>query len=227
MSNKIVNCIIEDLLGNLWFGTYGGGVNKYNGHTFTHFTVQEGLLNNFIYSIIQDHEGNLWIGSNAGLIKYNGESISVKNLESVGGVSETEPATFTNYTEHEGLSNQVVFSILEDRFGNLWIATFGGGLNKYNGNTFTHFTDKEGLAGNEVTAIVQNEDGSLWFGTSRGISLYDGNSFANYTVNEELSNTFIKVIIKDQMDNLWLGTDGGGIDKYSPPQKMRPLLFTI
>lgn len=126
LSNKIVNCIIEDLLGNLWFGTYGGGVNKYNGHTFTHFTVQEGLLNNFIYSIIQDHEGNLWIGSNAGLIKYNGESISVKNLESVGGVSETEPATFTNYTEHEGLSNQVVFSILEDRFGNLWIATFGG-----------------------------------------------------------------------------------------------------
>ncbi len=222
LSNKIVNCIIEDLLGNLWFGTYGGGVNKYNGHTFTHFTVQEGLLNNFIYSIIQDHEGNLWIGSNAGLIKYNGESISVKNLESVGGVSETEPATFTNYTEHEGLSNQVVFSILEDRFGNLWIATFGGGLNKYNGNTFTHFTDKEGLAGNEVTAIVQNEDGSLWFGTSRGISLYDGNSFANYTVNEELSNTFIKVIIKDQMDNLWLGTDGGGIDKYSPPQKDAP-----
>ena len=40
--------ILEDSHGNLWFGTYGGGVSMYNGESFTHFTEKEGLSNNIV-----------------------------------------------------------------------------------------------------------------------------------------------------------------------------------
>jgi ligand-binding sensor domain-containing protein len=45
----------------------------------------------------------------------------------------------------QGISSSDFWSILEDRHGNLWISTWGGGVSMYNGETFTHFTEKEGL----------------------------------------------------------------------------------
>ncbi len=57
--------------------------------------------------------------------------------------------TFTHFTEKEGLSGNSVWSILEDRHGNLWFGTYGG-VSMYNGKTFTHFTQKEGLSNNTV-----------------------------------------------------------------------------
>lgn len=131
LSNKIVNSIIEDHAGNLWFGTFGGGLNKYNGQTFMHFTEKEGLLDNLVFTILQDHQGYLWIGTNSGIIKYDGEYILTSQQESVRDTSNPLQATFTNYTEREGLFNPFVNSIIEDQFGNIWIATNGGGLNKY------------------------------------------------------------------------------------------------
>ena len=67
--------IFEDSNGNIWFGTNGGGVSKYDGRTFTHFTEKEGLSNNIVWSIIEDSKGSLWFGTNGGGVsKYDGES---------------------------------------------------------------------------------------------------------------------------------------------------------
>jgi ligand-binding sensor domain-containing protein len=55
--------MLEDKSGNLWFGTYGGGVSKYDGKSFTHFTEKEGLSNNTVLSMLEDKSGNLWFGT--------------------------------------------------------------------------------------------------------------------------------------------------------------------
>jgi ligand-binding sensor domain-containing protein/serine phosphatase RsbU (regulator of sigma subunit) len=197
LTHTNINFLFEDNLGNLWFGTGGGGVSKYDGNTFTNFTEKEGLSNNFVTSILQDKSGNLWFGTES------------------GGVSKYDGNNFTHFTEKEGLSNNYVTSILQDKLGNLWFGTGGGGLSKYDGRMFEQFTEKEGLSNNFVTSIIQDKTGNIWIGTKKGgVSKYDGKSFSHYTEKEGLSNNFVSSILQDQTGNIWFGTNGAGIFKY-------------
>ena len=197
LTHTNINFLYEDNLGNLWFGTGGGGVSKYDGKTFTNFTEKEGLSNNFITSIIQDKAGNLWFGTET------------------GGVSRYDGKTFTNFTEKEGLANNYVTSILQDNLGNLWFGTGGGGVCKYDGRMFVQFTEKEGLSNNFVTSIIQDKAKNIWIGTKKGgVSKYDGKSFFNFTEKEGLSTNFVSSILQDQSGNIWFGTNGTGIIKY-------------
>jgi ligand-binding sensor domain-containing protein len=92
----------------------------------------------------------------------------------VGGVSKYDGRSFTHFTEKEGLGNNVIVSILEDKNKNLWFGSMGGGVCKYDGKTFTHFTEKEGLGSNFVNCIIEDKSGNLWIGTADGgVSKYD------------------------------------------------------
>jgi ligand-binding sensor domain-containing protein/class 3 adenylate cyclase len=258
LSNNRVKSILQDQIGNLWFGTLGGGVTKYDGNrveemarlikegkpippraqqdllkengklvkSFTHFTEKEGLLNNTVLSILQDQSGNLWFGTNGGLSKYDGNFVSIaddnkeqkfhkQNTEqNISKKSKEASKSFTHFTEKEGLSNNTVFSILQDQSGNMWFGTDGGGVSKYDGNLFTHFTEKEGLPNNQVFSILEDQSGNLWFGTyGGGVTKYDGNSFTHFTEKEGLSNNRVYSILQDQSGNMWFGTDGG-VSKY-------------
>src|SRR5690606_656421 len=72
-STKLVSSIMQDKSGNLWFGTDGVGVYKYDpsaketdGKRFTHITMKDGLCDNSIVSIIEDSAGNIWFSSRFG-----------------------------------------------------------------------------------------------------------------------------------------------------------------
>ncbi len=192
-----VYCSYKDRKGNLWFGTNGGGVSKYDGKSFTNYTTAQGLTDNVVWSIVEDKVGNLWFGTiGRGVSKYDGES-------------------FTNYTTAQGLPNNVIWSIAEDKLGNLWFGTDGSGVSKYDGKSFTNYTTAQGLAGNIVRCIMEDKAGNLWFGTDEnGISKYDGKAFTNYTTTEGLSNNAVRSMIQDKQGNYWFGTQGGGLSKY-------------
>jgi len=124
--------------------------------------------------------------------------------------------SFTHFTDKEGLSNNYVNSILEDKRGNLWFGTNGGGVSMYNGESFTHFTDKQGLSNNYVNSIIEDKNGNLWFGTNGGgVSMYNGESFTHFTDKQGLSNNYVNSIIEDENGNLWFGTNGGGVNIYN------------
>jgi len=115
----------------------------------------------------------------------------------------------------QGMASSYVISILEDKSGNLWFGTNGGGASKYDGKSFTHFTEKEGLSNNYVWSILEDKNGNLWFGTfGGGVSKYDGKSFTNFTEKEGLSNNSVISILEDKSGNIWFGTAGGGVSKY-------------
>ncbi len=238
MSSSYVRSILEDKSGNLWFGTAGGGVSRYDGESFTHYTEKEGLSNNVVWSILEDKSGNLWFGTiGGGVSRYDGESfthytekegLSNNSVRSIledksgnlwfatagGGVSRYDGESFTHYTEKEGLSNNVVWSILEDKSGNLWFGTAGGGVSRYDGESFTHYAEKEGLS-NVVVSILEDKSGNLWFGTNGGgVSRYDGESFTHYTEKEGLSNNIVWSILEDKSGKLWFATAGGGVNRY-------------
>jgi ligand-binding sensor domain-containing protein len=76
LSTNIVRSIIRDSDGNIWLGTYGAGVNKYNEKSFEIYTDRQGLLGAIVSDIIEDRNGNLWFAQNSGVSKYNGKSLS-------------------------------------------------------------------------------------------------------------------------------------------------------
>ncbi len=70
-----VHCSLQDKAGNLWFGTTGDGVYKYDGKSFTCF--KDGLINPGVWSILEDNSGNFWVGTReTGLYLYDGKSFT-------------------------------------------------------------------------------------------------------------------------------------------------------
>ncbi|MFK7787695.1 MAG: IS3 family transposase [Crocinitomicaceae bacterium] len=171
--SKNILSILEDKSGNVWFGTDGQGVSKYDGTSFTHLTQNEGLSNNFIWSILEDRNGNLWFGTDE------------------GGANYYDGKSFTYFTKKQGLSDNVIFTILEDKHGDIWFGTRDGGVNRYDGEKFTHFTVKEGLGSNTIYSIIEDSKGNLWFATDKGASRYDGESITNFTEKEGLSSNSV------------------------------------
>ncbi|HET7818409.1 MAG TPA: two-component regulator propeller domain-containing protein, partial [Bacteroidia bacterium] len=86
LAMDIVSCAFTDKMGNLWFGTRGGGVSRYDGKSFTNFTTAQGLGHNFIWCITEDQAGNIWFGTNG------------------GGASRYDGRCFTNFTTAQGLA---------------------------------------------------------------------------------------------------------------------------
>ena len=205
LKHKTIRCMLQDRSGNLWFGTDGGGVSKYDGRNFTHFTEKEGLSNNFVWSMLEDKRGNLWFGTyGGGACKYDGKN-------------------FTRFTEKEGLSNNIVLSLMEDKKGNLWMGTGGGGVNKLIPSTtgkstadqISCYTLKEGLSGNIVLTMLEDKKGNLWFGTDGGgLSKFDGKAFAHFSQKQGLPSDDIRCMMEDKNGNLWIGTNGGGVCKF-------------
>ncbi len=280
LANNLVKCILEDKNGNLWFGTNGGGASKYDGKSFTNYTTEQGLVNNRVSCITEDKSGNLWFscsngisrlshkhipsanseaktislftnftiadgllsngvnvcftdkkgniwfGTDQGINKITADSVSVTPKGKLGGT------LFTNYTTAQGLSNSNVSCISEDKKGNLWFGTFGGGVNKYNpslnelsktkipteeSSRFTNYILGKGSLCNNVYCITEDKSGNLWFGTGEGLSRLSpdlSSPFTHFTVVQGLSSNIIRSITADKTGNLWIGTAPGGLSKY-------------
>ena len=121
--------------------------------------------------------------------------------------------TWKHYTYLDGLGQNRVWTIFQDRDGFLWFGTDGGGISRYDGDKFVNFTTDDGLAYNSVSAIYQDREGFLWFGTRGGISRYDGDKFVNFTIDGGLISNSVWAIHQDRDGRFWFGTNGG-ISQY-------------
>ncbi len=128
LKHDVIRCMLQDKSGNLWFGTNGGGVSKYDGKSFTHFTEKEGLSNNSVFSILEDKSGNLWFGTRFGLSKLTPENKEklVFFSDNVNASKEAEGKIFfKNYTYEDGFLGIGVNggkTICEDKNGTIWVA---------------------------------------------------------------------------------------------------------
>lgn len=192
-----------DRKGNLWFGTIGGGLSKYDGKNFTNFSIEQGLPGTQVPCIIEDNRGYMWIGTATGLSKYDGYK-------------------FTNYFIADGLKSNVINRLMEDKKGNIWITT-GGGLTKFSpdDNKFTNYTTTDGLLFNNPGPLVSDSEGNIWIGTAAGLNKYDPatQKFTGYTTANGLQSNRIRDIIMDKSGNLWCATNQGVF-------KLDPKLFS-
>ncbi|RRQ48620.1 response regulator [Maribacter algicola] len=190
---------LEDSEGNLWFGSFVEGLVKWkkrklpNSKLFDFSEAEYYLANqdkegsisgSEISCLYEDSKGNIWVGTLQGGL----------NLVVPGKNGQRD--TFISY-QHDpensnSLSHNSVFSIHEDKNGNYWIGTFGGGLNKMQLSEtadgqpkFKNYTEDDGLANDAIYGILEDEDGKLWISTDNGVSSFDPKTEVFKNINKE------------------------------------------
>ena len=192
-----ISALLQDNDGNIWIGTYGAGIIRYDGSYFNHYDTQNGLPDNHILRLYLDKEGNIWIGTR------------------VGGVIRFDGKYFTIFNDQNGLKNNSVEAIFQDSRGYYWFGTYGNGVSRFDGEKFVHFTSDQGLAGDIVYTIDEDDNGNIWFGTrSSGISMFDGDKFLTYSEEHGLGSNNIVNSVKDKKGRLWFGTNGNGVSVF-------------
>jgi signal transduction histidine kinase/ligand-binding sensor domain-containing protein/DNA-binding response OmpR family regulator len=203
-SDKII-ALYEDNVNNLWVGTKGGGVNVIPLHmisegssdfvTYRHnLKDNRSLSHNDVYCILQDHLQQIWIGTGSGLNKVEWDT-----RQSLTEALLKGEIAFTSYLEKDGLSNGVVYGILEDRKGNLWLST-NNGLSMFDpvGKKFINYNVNDGLQANEFyeNAYYKDETGRMFFGGVNGLTLFDPDSIIQKPLNTKVVITGLKIFNK-------------------------------
>ena len=145
LSDINVMCLYNDNNGQMWIGTYTGGINQVVFGNKYISNVAVGSVN----TVVEDKEGNYWLGTNEdGLYRYNPKT--------------GEKRLFTKAAD--GLSSDIFVSSLCASDGSLWFGTYGGGLIHYAGGRFTYY--RKGTIGDDnVWAVVEAPDKNIWIGT--------------------------------------------------------------
>ena len=128
---------------------------------FEHLTEEDGLSGDYITGILQDNQGFMWFATRNGLNRYDGYEFKVYKHD------PTNSSTI-------GLS--WVEAICQDKYGNLWIGTKGGGLDRYDfdSETFCHYKyqvdNPNSLCNNYVVSLFHDSKNNLWVATQNGLS---------------------------------------------------------
>ncbi len=172
LSANNTRVITEDVAGNIWIGTEGGGLDRLTDGKFASFRKQDdGLPSDTITSLYADETGTLWVGTLSGLARLQG-------------------GKWTRYTTEDGLRTSKIGYLIEDALGYLWIGSSRGlmrmslrDLNEFaKGNTTwvpcRTFGVGDGLPTGECTAGSQpgpcrTAAGKLWFPTILGLAGVD------------------------------------------------------
>lgn len=151
----------------LWVGIYNRGIDRFNRYTgnFEHYPHDpdnsNSLSHDWVHSIyISPHSPEiLWVGTFGGGLNQFNKKTKQWNV----------------YTVEDGLSNNSIYGILEDKNRNLWMST-NKGLSRFNPETgeFTNYYVEDGLQDNEFNggAFLKGRDGRLYFGGINGYNVF-------------------------------------------------------
>ncbi len=220
--HRAVKIIYEDSKGEIWFGTKGSGLLRWEGNQKTFIYYQpdpknpQSLSGTHVWAICEDLRADLWIGTfGAGLNRFNRKT-----------------QTFTRYPR-DGKQSDGIYSLHIDSAGGVWSGTFGGGLQRLDPRTnrFTYYKDRNGLIDNFVKGVMADARGNLWLSTDKGLSRFDTRTeeFKNFTVKDGLiSNVLLSgAYYKSQDGRLFFGGEGGVIAFYPDSVKDNPLIPPI
>ncbi|ESU18883.1 two component regulator propeller domain-containing protein [Flavobacterium cauense R2A-7] len=241
--SQYIRSIFQDSKGNLWFGTLGDGVVRYDVKSLTYFAKSEGLDANSIHAITEDKNGNIWLGTDQGVFKYDGKEF--RNYNEKNGLKNitvsrksilidksntiwvgTESGVF-RYNASVDNANEKCFSlfpllasikirdIMEDKAGNIWFASQDNGVYRFDGKTIINITENEGLGDNYAGGMIQDKTGNFWFTMKGGICRYDGKNFTNFTTKDGLGGNEVWGIYEEKSGIIWISARGS-MTRYDP-----------
>ncbi|WPP53231.1 hybrid sensor histidine kinase/response regulator [Catalinimonas niigatensis] len=185
---------------------------QYKSIKFEHVRADQEISSNVI-CVLQDSRGFMWFGTRDGLNKYDGYNLTVYKH---------------NDRDSSSISHPTVMDIIEDKKGNLWLATWEGGLNMYSRDKdrFVNYKFDDAtpnpISSNLISSIFIDSQDNFWVGTKGGgLNLFneENGSFTHYRHQSNdvasLSNDIVTDVYEDSQQNLWIGTNEGGLNLFN------------
>ncbi|MDT3402130.1 two-component regulator propeller domain-containing protein [Mucilaginibacter terrae] len=239
-----VRALCQDHAGRLWVGTKAGQVILYKngiklGNPFVNLQPQE--LGK-VYSIYEAKNHTIWLGTKGnGLIEATPIPGDPQHYKAVKHVADA--------ANPNSINSNMVYTIMEDLRGRIWIGTFAGGLNLLvrQGNTtifknqHNSFKNYASARANGVRHLQEDAKGNIWMATTNGLVIFnpdegiDQFKFHRYTKvrgdETSLGGNDVQYILRDKSNVMWLGIFGGGLQKaitnFDLTQKIHFKVYTM
>lgn len=193
MDTPAIYTMAFDQQQRLWIGTTNG-IFCLQEDRLDHFTLDDGLPSESIWDLAITSHGILWAGTDAGLCYVAAEKL-------VKGTATFRRASDTHYIGHT-----TIYSIDQDREGNLWFGTCIG-LFQLVTPALQAFDFSRLNSGQMVLSLLASSAQELWIGTDRGVLLKNSTGLQDVTRSLDLPNTFVRSISVDPNNNgIWFGT---------------------
>jgi signal transduction histidine kinase/ligand-binding sensor domain-containing protein len=214
-AKPMVISITGDSNGDIWFGTYGNGLTRYNPRSGRYLTYVHhphdptSLSDDKVHRVYISRTGILWAATDEGLNRF-------------------DPSTqkFTLFKVDPDQTGQGYSQIAEDQEGGLWLGSAHSGLHRFDpaSERFTVYQPKvnelNSLRDYTVPAVFVSSTGVVWVGTQNGLNSFDPATlrFDAYDVYNGLPGNAVSCILEDELGNLWMSTNRG-LSKFDPADK--------
>ncbi len=207
LSQNNVTSILKDRDGFMWMST-GEGLDRFDGYSFVNFVHSDSdsssLSNNAVKNMLLDSKGQLWVGTYNGLNLYDNKKETFRK--------------FLFEPPDDYISHSTIFSLLEDRHHQLWVASYGI-IYKIDIETFAikkydYRNDSTGLA--TVIALLEDRNGKIWAATRRGIGILNSEGIVERIIYYEdthgsLPTDMVVCMAQDATGALYFGSNGMGV----------------
>lgn len=164
-----IRALAEDVMGNIWIGTDGGGLNCWRGEKFEAHRMREGgLPSDFVTALLAGADGDLWVGTSG------------------GGLAQWHEGQWSVFSKRDGLAGNNITYLSGGEPGFLWVGSNEGLMrvnksalqlftkNRLNSLPVRTFGKADGLPTKECSsgsqpAVAQTQAGKLWFPTTKGL----------------------------------------------------------
>ena len=231
-NENVVRSLLVDQRNNIWIGTKSGEIyitddqfqtiKKFGQMPLVH-GVSPGQN---AYTMMQDKHGYVWIGTKGG-------GIYVTRYSTQDPKFDYRSIRFHHYAhdpaDDQSLSSSIIYSLLEDSEGRVWIGSFEGGLSlvsERSNNTIKtrrFNTSNSGISSDLVRNLFEDSSKRLWIATAFGVNIIDLNNLdpspeirpvlADPRKSNSLSYNDVVHVFEDSRCQIWLGTSGGGVNK--------------
>ncbi len=199
-TDNMVNDIFCDTDDNVWLGTDGAGLYKFNDPGYLIYDQTQGLGNQIVMALSEGHTpGSVWLGTSAGLYEYR-PGKPVRSVHIPGTVPHTNPVNI----------------LLKDHKDNIWVGTPGDGLWKSDGYKINRID--RGWPQMAYNGIIEDMLGNIWLATDIGCLVFDPRS-GKY---RHISRNFDGALLEAGRDSV-IFASSEGIDLITGMKKHNPL----
>lgn len=166
-----VNATIQDSRGNIWVGTNGGGLSRFNGKSFQTYTIQDGLGSNQLFALFEDSGNDLWIGASQCVTKYDG--LSFRNY-----IEKPVPFLRTYVYFHEDVNKDIWVISFDEPNGLRLLKIENDSLIEVTGR-FPELTDNNNL----IFGFLNASDSIFYLSSRNGLYLLRDNQISYSEIN--------------------------------------------